>query len=118
VIHRIYTPVEVPRSPVFWLLYIMFVMVSGSGLMATTQIADRQGLRRGGYRDSVRRHDHHDRADRRHATAPPVRCSAGYWTISVVNIDGDRAFSLGALAYWLLGSLGTAPWAFVAFAAR
>jgi OFA family oxalate/formate antiporter-like MFS transporter len=39
VIHRIYTPVEVPRSPVFWLLYIMFVMVSGSGLMATTQIA-------------------------------------------------------------------------------
>jgi OFA family oxalate/formate antiporter-like MFS transporter len=27
------------------------------------------------------------------------------------------AFSLGALAYWLLGSLGTAPWAFVVFAA-
>jgi OFA family oxalate/formate antiporter-like MFS transporter len=27
------------------------------------------------------------------------------------------AFSLGAVAYWLLGSLGTAPWAFVAFAA-
>jgi len=27
------------------------------------------------------------------------------------------AFSLGALAYWLLGSLGSAPWAFVVFAA-
>jgi OFA family oxalate/formate antiporter-like MFS transporter len=27
------------RTPVFWLLYIMFVMVSGSGLMATAQIA-------------------------------------------------------------------------------
>ena len=27
------------------------------------------------------------------------------------------AFSLGGLAYWLLGSLGTAPWAFVVFAA-
>ena len=27
------------------------------------------------------------------------------------------AFGLGALAYWLLGSLGTAPWAFVIFAA-
>ncbi len=26
-------------SPVFWLLYIMFVMVSASGLMATAQIA-------------------------------------------------------------------------------
>ena len=27
------------------------------------------------------------------------------------------AFGLGASAYWLLGSLGTAPWAFVIFAA-
>ena len=27
------------------------------------------------------------------------------------------AFGLGGLAYWLLGSLGTAPWAFVVFAA-
>ena len=27
------------------------------------------------------------------------------------------AFTLGAAAYWLLGSLGTAPWAFVLFAA-
>jgi MFS transporter, OFA family, oxalate/formate antiporter len=27
------------------------------------------------------------------------------------------AFGLGALSYWLLGTLGTAPWAFVVFAA-
>jgi OFA family oxalate/formate antiporter-like MFS transporter len=27
------------------------------------------------------------------------------------------AFALGGIAYWLLGSLGTAPWAFVVFAA-
>jgi OFA family oxalate/formate antiporter-like MFS transporter len=27
------------------------------------------------------------------------------------------AFALGGVAYWLLGSLGTAPWAFVVFAA-
>jgi OFA family oxalate/formate antiporter-like MFS transporter len=27
------------------------------------------------------------------------------------------AFSLGAVAYWLLGAFGTLPWAFVAFAA-
>jgi OFA family oxalate/formate antiporter-like MFS transporter len=27
------------------------------------------------------------------------------------------AFGLGAVAYWLLGGLGTAPWAFVVFAA-
>ena len=36
---RSYSPKEVFFSPVFWLLYIMFVMVSGSGLMATAQIA-------------------------------------------------------------------------------
>ena len=27
------------------------------------------------------------------------------------------AFGLGGVAYWLLGSLGTNPWAFVVFAA-
>jgi MFS transporter, OFA family, oxalate/formate antiporter len=32
---RSYTPKEMLLSPVFWLLYVMFVMVSASGLMAT-----------------------------------------------------------------------------------
>ncbi|MEI9803537.1 MAG: hypothetical protein WDN48_02445 [Pseudolabrys sp.] len=36
---RNFTPKEVLLTPVFWLLYIMFVMVSASGLMATAQIA-------------------------------------------------------------------------------
>src|SRR4051794_31061796 len=36
---RSYTPREVLASPVFWLLYAMFVMVSSSGLMATAQLA-------------------------------------------------------------------------------
>ena len=36
---RSYTPGEVLTTPVFWLLYVMFVMVSASGLMATAQIA-------------------------------------------------------------------------------
>jgi len=36
---RSFTPKEVLSSPVFWLLYVMFVMVSASGLMATAQIA-------------------------------------------------------------------------------
>src|SRR3984893_4111589 len=36
---RSYAPVEVLKSPVFWLLYLMFVMVSGSGLMVTAQVA-------------------------------------------------------------------------------
>src|SRR4029077_20775300 len=36
---RSYAPREVLRSPVFWVLYAMFVLVSASGLMATAQIA-------------------------------------------------------------------------------
>jgi OFA family oxalate/formate antiporter-like MFS transporter len=36
---RSFSPKDVLVSPVFWLLYIMFVMVSASGLMATAQIA-------------------------------------------------------------------------------
>ena len=36
---RSYTPREALGTPVFWLLYIMFVMVAASGLMATAQIA-------------------------------------------------------------------------------
>ena len=36
---REYTPFEMLRSPIFYLLYLMFVMVAASGLMATAQIA-------------------------------------------------------------------------------
>src|SRR5271157_5203193 len=36
---RSFTPIQVLASPVFWLLYVMFVLVSASGLMATAQIA-------------------------------------------------------------------------------
>jgi len=32
-------PLQTLRSPIFWLLYIMFVLISGSGLMATAQLA-------------------------------------------------------------------------------
>ena len=36
---RDYTPVEVLRSPIFWVMYAMFVMVGAGGLMATAQLA-------------------------------------------------------------------------------
>ena len=36
---RSYLAGEVPASPVFWILHVMFVMASASGLMATAQIA-------------------------------------------------------------------------------
>jgi OFA family oxalate/formate antiporter-like MFS transporter len=36
---RDYTPAEVLRKPVFWIMYAMFVMVAAGGLMATAQLA-------------------------------------------------------------------------------
>ena len=45
------------------------------------------------------------------------RCSAGFPTTSAANTRWRIAFGLGGVAYWLLGSLGHAPWAFVLFAA-
>jgi OFA family oxalate/formate antiporter-like MFS transporter len=36
---RDYAPSEVLRSPIFWVMYAMFVMVAAGGLMATAQLA-------------------------------------------------------------------------------
>ena len=36
---RDYTPLEMVRSPVFWVMYAMFVLVGAGGLMATAQLA-------------------------------------------------------------------------------
>ena len=35
---RDYSPTQVLRSPVFWVMYVMFVMVAAGGLMATAQL--------------------------------------------------------------------------------
>jgi OFA family oxalate/formate antiporter-like MFS transporter len=35
---RDYSPAEVLRKPVFWVMYLMFVMVAAGGLMATAQL--------------------------------------------------------------------------------
>jgi MFS transporter, OFA family, oxalate/formate antiporter len=116
---RSYTPFEVLQTPVFWLLYIMFVMVSGSGLMATAQIAPI--AKDFGVVDTVFLFG---------ATTLTVAlivdnvCNGAArplfgWISDNIGREYTMAiaFSLGALAYWLLGALGTAPWAFVTFAA-
>lgn len=36
---RDYTPAEVVREPVFWVMYLMFVLMAAGGLMATAQLA-------------------------------------------------------------------------------
>jgi MFS transporter, OFA family, oxalate/formate antiporter len=113
------TPLEVLLSPVFWLLYVMFVMVSGSGLMATAQIAPIAGdfgvantvFLLGGTTITVA------------LIVDNVANGAARPLFGWISDNIGReytmaiAFTLGALAYWLLGSLGTAPWAFVVFAA-
>jgi OFA family oxalate/formate antiporter-like MFS transporter len=116
---RSYTPVEVLQTPVFWLLYVMFVMVSGSGLMATAQIAPiakdfdvaNTVLLFGGTTITVA------------LIVDNVANGAARPLFGWISDNIGReytmaiAFALGGIAYWLLGSLGTAPWAFVAFAA-
>jgi OFA family oxalate/formate antiporter-like MFS transporter len=116
---RSYTPMEVLQSPVFWLLYIMFVMVSGSGLMATAQIAPIASdfgvantvLLLGGTTISVALIVDNVA----NGTARPLFG----WISDNIGREYTMAiaFALGGIAYWLLGSLGTAPWAFVVFAA-
>ena len=115
---RSYSPAEVLASPVFWLLYLMFVMVSGSGLMLTAQLGP------------VARDFGVEKV-----------MLLGVATLSLANIVDNVAngaarplfgwvsdnigreytmavaFTLGAIAYWLLEAFGSQPWAFVAFAA-
>jgi MFS transporter, OFA family, oxalate/formate antiporter len=116
---RSYSPSEVLKTPVFWLLYLMFVMVSASGLMATAQIAPiardfnvaNTVFLFGGTTitvalivDNVA-----------NGTARPLFG----WVSDNIGREYTMAiaFALGGVSYWLLGSLGTAPWAFVVFAA-
>jgi MFS transporter, OFA family, oxalate/formate antiporter len=36
---RQYAPLEIVRSPIFWIMYVMFVLVGAGGLMAAAQLA-------------------------------------------------------------------------------
>jgi MFS transporter, OFA family, oxalate/formate antiporter len=113
------TPGQMLASPVFWLLYVMFVLVSASGLMVAAQIA-------------VIAKDY--------GVAQTVLLFGGTTLIVAGIIDnlangGARpffgwvsdqigreytmaiAFTAGGIAYWLLGVAGTTPWTFVICAA-
>ncbi len=115
---RSFSPVEMLQSGTFWVLYVMFVLVSASGLMATAQIA----------------------LVAKDFGVANTAIFAGAATLTVAllvdnvangaarplfgwisdNIGRENtmaiAFGLGGVSYWLLGALGTAPWAFVIFA--
>ena len=116
---RNFSPREMLMTPVFWLLYGMFVMVSASGLMATAQlslIAKDFGLDKtfllGG--STVL------------ATALIVDSLANGaarpffgWVSDQIGRETTMAiaFTLGGVAYLLLGQFGAEPWLFVLFAA-
>jgi OFA family oxalate/formate antiporter-like MFS transporter len=115
---RDYTPVEVVRSPVFWLMYVMFVLVAASGLVVTAQVAP------------IAR-------DYKIANVPinflfittTVLILAGIvdnilnglarptfgWVSDKIGRENTMAivFTIGAGAYWALGTIGATPWLFV-----
>ena len=106
---RSYTPGEVLMSPVFWVLYIMFILVSASGLMATAQIAL-----------IAKDYNIANVAILGGATALSVAlvvdniCNGAArplfgWVSDNIGREYTMAiaFGLGAVAYWLLGSAGT-----------
>jgi OFA family oxalate/formate antiporter-like MFS transporter len=115
------TPLEMLKSPVFWVLYAMFVMVAASGLMATAQIAPIAkdfGL-----------------ADQQVSVVfvSATTLSAALvidnilnglarpffgWISDVIGreITLGIVFTLGAFAYWGLGAFGHTPYMFILLA--
>jgi len=109
---------EMLKTPVFWVLYIMFILVSASGLMATAQIA-------------LIARDYHvsDTVILWGGTTLTVALLVDNvmngaarplfgWVSDNIGRENTMAiaFTCGGIAYWLLGSVGTSPWAFVACA--
>jgi MFS transporter, OFA family, oxalate/formate antiporter len=116
---RSYTSGEVLRSPAFWLLYVMLVLVSASGLMATAQLApiakdfgiSNTAILFGATTLSVALvvDNVMNGLARPFFGAVSDRIGREY-TMAI-------AFTLGALSYWLLTVAGDRPWTFVICAA-
>jgi OFA family oxalate/formate antiporter-like MFS transporter len=113
-----YSPRAMLATPVFWVLYVMFILVSASGLMATAQIAliardfnvANTMLLLGGTTLTV--------ALLVDNVANGAARPLFGWISDHIGREYTMAiaFGLGGVSYWLLGALGTAPWAFVIFA--
>jgi len=118
---RDYAPLEVLRTPIFWLLYVMFVLVSCSGLMVVAQLAPiAKDFKLSGTTlnlffftsatlsvalivDNIL-----------NGLARPFFG----WVSDHIGRENTMfvAFSLGAVSYWALGTFGTSPVAFVLLA--
>jgi OFA family oxalate/formate antiporter-like MFS transporter len=109
------TSLQMLRSPVFWLLYVMFVCVSASGLMATAQLGP-----------IARDYGISNTAIFFSASTLSVAlvvdnvlngCARPFFGALSDRIGREKtlalASSLGAPSYWLLAVAGQTPWAFV-----
>jgi MFS transporter, OFA family, oxalate/formate antiporter len=118
---RDFRPMEMLGTPLFWILYVMFVLVAASGLVVTAQVAP------------IAR-------DYKIANLPvhflffgsTVLVMAGIidnilnglarptfgWVSDQIGRENTMAivFTFGACAYWALGTIGNTPWMFIATA--
>ncbi len=116
---RSFTPREMLATPLFWVLYAMFIMVSSSGLMAAAQlalIAEDFGISQtilflGASTLAV--------ALVADNVANGVARPFFGWVSDQIGRENTMviAFGLGGVSYLLLGSVGSSPWLFVLFAA-
>src|SRR5262245_33637968 len=118
---RDFEPMEMLRTPLFWILYVMFVTVAASGLVVTAQVAP------------IAR-------DYKSGSVPvtflfitsTVIVMAGIvdnilnglarpffgWISDHIGRENTMGFVFvfGAGAYWALGTIGNTPWTFIATA--
>jgi MFS transporter, OFA family, oxalate/formate antiporter len=118
---RDYTPIEMLQTPLFWILYVMFVLVAASGLVVTAQVApiakdykiaglpvnflfiSSTVLVMAGIVDNI--------------LNGLARPTFG-WVSDHIGRENTMAivFTFGAIAYWALGTIGNTPWMFIATA--
>jgi OFA family oxalate/formate antiporter-like MFS transporter len=113
-----YSPKEMMATPVFWVLYGMFVIVSASGLMATAQIAVIAKDFNVGNTAIIAGVSTLTLALLVDNVANGVARPFFGWISDTIGRENTMAiaFGLGGVSYWLLGAFGTSPWAFVVFA--
>jgi OFA family oxalate/formate antiporter-like MFS transporter len=111
-------PMEMVSTPLFWILYVMFVLVAASGLVVTAQVAP-----------IARDYKIADLPVHLLFVASTVLVMAGIvdnvlnglarpffgWVSDHIGRENTMAiaFVAGAGAYWALGTIGNAPWTFI-----
>ena len=118
---RDFKPMEMIGTPIFWILYVMFVLVAASGLVVTAQVApiakdykiaglpvnflfiSSTVLVMAGIVDNI--------------LNGLARPTFG-WVSDHFGRENTMAvvFTVGAGAYWALGTIGNTPWMFIATA--